>query len=454
MDKDSVILKYEQENASDIDKELQDLSKSNDGQAKELAELQEKLCKLNGNKEKPVISPTPKIRLRAATQTIKCESSYEELYAVAAESLAQRGLSADELDFNGLVTCEELDVITRELNRPLPREETWRKSDFIATFIAGFVGCAADIILSGRNNKYTGQNSKFSQKLNELHEKTFKHKSGAPIDYQGTGFGGGHHRELSKGHDLARFVEGIKMFKEGKFEGIVFENGVKKTIVMTANQFGTAYGQLSTIEAIIGYASHMFADLFSTYSLPFPGYSFLRESNARELRILAADMYKNGFNLKNVMTQSLSAIIIEVIVRLFYSIQAVKDYADKVELTEDYSNLDAIKEFINPSHKEKLNEMLLVAHSIVMAENTGKIIFKCLVVKDLKAASEINIAEIIAVVNYGIKFVNAAAARDNTYAKLIYHADEINAQWEEIGSTIGADEVTVIADTQPLLIGA
>ena len=77
------------------------------------------------------------------------------------------------------------------------------------------------------NNELTGQQTKFSKWLNDtFHEG--KHATNAPIDFQGKHFGGGYHRELSKGHDILCFVDGIKMFKEGKFEAIRYENGVAK----------------------------------------------------------------------------------------------------------------------------------------------------------------------------------------------------------------------------------
>lgn len=102
------------------------------------------------------------------------------------------------------------------------------------------------------------------------------------------------------------------MFQNGQFEAIRYENGIAQRIIRTANQYGTPYEQLSIAEAIARYAKHMFADLFSTCSLPFPGSSFLVEADNRTLRKFAADMYQNGFNIKNIMTQGLSVVIIEV----------------------------------------------------------------------------------------------------------------------------------------------
>lgn len=454
-DKDSVILKYEQQVASDIEHDTEELSSSNDKQENSLTELQARLDKLNGGKT----AKSRKSRTKLSVFTSKEQEhpkqlSYDDIYSLAEKSLTERGMNTDELDYNDLISKEELHDVIRQLNSGLPREEKWLKSDFIVTFIAAFIGCAADIILSNRENKFTGKDSSFSKKLNELHEKTFKHKPGAPIDYQGKRFGGGHHRELSQGHDLARFVEGIKMFKEGRFEGVrIVDNQVVK-VISTVNQYGTPYAQLGTIEAIINYASHMFADLFSTYSLPFPGYSFLRESSSREIRLLAADMYKNGFNLKNVITQSLSAIIIEFIIRLYYSIQSVCKYSKEIEIDEKFSNVEAIKRFVNPEHKEKLNEMLLVAHAVVMAQNVGRITFKCVVSQglDAQALSQINIAEIIAVVRYGITVVKDIAARNGEYAKLIYHSTEIDDTWRTIDEDFKKDGLLVLSDIPEKLV--
>lgn len=312
-------------------------------------------------------------------------------------------------------------------------------------FIAASIGSVADIILGSRDNKLTGKDSRVSNNLNDLHENTFKHAQGAPIDYQGKHFGGGFHRELSKGHDLARFPEGIMSFKNGTFEGSYFVDGIKKVVSSSVNQNGNVYEQLSLVQAVVEYTRHMLADLCSKNSLPFPGYSFLRESNNRDLRKFSADMYQNGFNLKNVILQSISTIIIEIIVRLYFSIQSVKKYVAEVEIKDDYSNFEAIKRFIKPINKDKLHEMLLVAHSIVMAVNVGKVVIK-------KSPWEINVTEIISVVNYGIKVTKAVAARNSDYAKLMYHSGEINKTWSELENTVLNDEVAVISETPECLV--
>lgn len=450
MDKDSIILKYEQEELKDVERDLQKLKKDNDRQEEKLDEMQEKIKNAYAllGKE-PLKSQKANLRVvdtipeyHSATSTL----SYDELFGKAKNSLIERGLDVENLDYHSLVSASELKEIEDELNRPLSRREKWIKSDFVAVFIAASIGSLADIVLGDRNNQLTGKDSSLSKWFNQFHQ----HTSGAPIDYQGEGFrdgGLGYHRGLSRGHDVIRFVEGILMFKNGQFIGIRHENGQAIRVITNVNQYGTPYEQLSTIEAIVGYARHMFADLFSTCSLPFPGSSFLAECDNRQLRKFAADMYQNGFNCKNIMLQSISTIAIEVIIRIYSSMQSVKQYKDKVELSEDYSNLNVFRQFFKPINKEKLNEMLLVAHAITTAVNVGKIVIK-------KAPWEINVTEIIAVVKYGIKVLKSAMARNSEYAKLIRNADEIHQRWQELESDICYnDEDAAREMTEVLVIG-
>lgn len=440
MDKDTVILKHQQEVVAETEADITELHTANEDQAQRLAAMQEKLSALGAKpaKKRPSI-----IRIKRNTASDDnteqgATQSYEDLYVTARNSLVQRGIDPDDLSYNDLVSEEELEQIIKELNSALPREEKWSKADFIVVFVAAIIGGVVDFILSNRNNKATGQQSKFSEWLNNtFHEG--KHATNAPIDYQGKGFGGGYHRELSKGHDVARFAEGIKMFKNGTFEGVRYIDGVAHTVIMTANQYGNPYAQLSTIEAILGYAQHMFADLFSKVSLPFPGYSFLAESSNRNMRKFAADMYHNGFNCKNIIIQSASTIAIEVIIRIYFSIMSVKKYHDKCEVSEDYSNIEALKRFIKPGSKDKLHEMLLVAHAIVTAVNVGKVIIT-------KNFAEINVTEIIAVVRYGASVVSAMNKRNGEYAKLIYHAERTNELWAQLDQDFLEEEIKTISE--------
>lgn len=432
MDKDSVILKYEQEEVERAEKEIKEIRLANQSQEERLREMQERMKELYvsvGRKPADCAGRKKDFSVVDIVPSPVVVTPYEELFKKAEASLMERGMDVDSLDYHSLVSENELESIINDLNRPLPRREKWRKSDFVAVFIAAGIGSLADFVLGTRDNKLTGTGSKFSDWLNQFHN----HAGGGPIDYQGAGFGGGFHRGLSRGHDILRFIEGIMMFKNGEFVGIRHIEGEAVKVVSKVNQYGTPYEQLSALEAIVKYAQHMFADLLSTCSLPFPGSSFLAECDNRQLRKFAADMYQNGFNMKNIIIQSVSAIIIEVIIRIYFSIQSVRDYMNEIELERDYSNFEAVKRFMKPQSKEKLNEMLLVAHAIVMAINVGKVVIK-------KAPWEINVAEIISVFKYGVKVVKAASQRNSEYAKLIRNADEIHERWGQLQDEIVYDE--------------
>lgn len=435
MDKDSVILKYLQNETVDCDKNIEDLSSLNSDNAERLNKVDNKideLYKMLNNKRKPFLNVVKKEADNVIEDYVETPKSYEELFIIASDSLSQRGVDVDNLSYHNLVTEEELKCITDNLNRPLEKKLKWRKNDFIAIFIAASIGSLVDIILSDRKNKFTGEGSQFSEWLNQFHQ----HDGGGPIDYQGVNFGGGFHRGLSKGHDILRFVEAIIMFKTGRFEGIRYVDGVAHKVVSNVNQYGTAYEQLSSIESIVKYAQHMFADLFSTVSLPFPGSSFLVECSSRELRTFAATMYKQGFNLKNIAIQSLSTIIVEIIIRIYFGIDEVKRYKDNIEIKEDYSNFEAIGKFLKPTGKEKMYEMLLLAHTIVTAVNVGKVIIN-------KHPWEINITEIISVIRYAIPVLNNAINRHSGYAKLIRNADELNNNWEVLALEFGVDNLVL-----------
>lgn len=448
MDKDSIILKYEQNDIDDATSDFATIVAKNHQHGDTLDELNNKMkhiYELTGKKypqltEIPITTNTRKDYTLNAPQTLQ-NISYDTLFQRANSSLIARGMDVDNLDYHSLVTEDELIDIENELNRPLPRREKWTKGDFIAVFVAAAIGSLADIILCSRDNPLTGTSSDFSKWLNQFHQ----HEGGGPIDYQGPHFGGGFHRGLSKGHDILRFIEGIMMFKNGQFEAIRYENGVAHTIISTVNQYGSPYEQMGTLEAIVRYSKHMFADLFSTCSLPFPGSSFLVESDSRDLRKFAADMYNNGFNIKNVMCQGLSTIIIEVILRIYFSIQSVKQYKDKFELSDDYSNFEAVKHFFKQENKDKLNEMLLVAHSIVTAVNIGKVVLD-------KAPWQINITEILSVVRYGVNVLSKAMERNSDYAKLIRSADEIHENWLLLDQDLCGNEKTIILASPQLIV--
>lgn len=443
MDKDKIIFKHLEENIKDKEKELKHITYLNEKNNKKIDDLQNRIdklrCLVNKNsinrdcildkENKKTNNESYEMKTTITNNTFtQQEQSYEDLFEESCYNLKRKGINIENIEWEDFLSEKELKDIMKNLNRPLEKKIKWNKSDFIAVFIAASIGSLADFLLSDRNNEFTGKNSNFSRKLNTFHN----HEGGSPIDYQGEGFGGGFHRGLSKSHDVLRFIEAINMIRMGRFEGIRFNDGVAYKIVSTVNQYGTPYETCNMIEAIIKYAKHMFSDLFSTCSLPFPGSSFLIEANNRDIRVFTATMYKQGFNIKNIMTQSLSVIIVEIIIRVYFALQNIKEYKDKIQVEEDYSNIEILNTIIKPVNKEKLYEMLLLSHGIVSGINIGKIIIN-------KKPWEINIGEIISVVRYAIPVINDLISRNSEYAKISRNSMDIREVWNDLEKRCTAD---------------
>lgn len=444
MDKDSVILKFHQNTLKSVSKEVDELSFDNSTQEDEIEKLKNEIFQLreemglpnimvshNGLDAEELNDYSVQIQNDAYSQ-----ASYDNLYETAASSLRREGLDLEQIDYKSLVSDDELVEIEKQLNINIANREKWKNTDRVIVFVAALVGALSDLVIGTRNNPITGNKSDFSKNLNKLHTDTFKHNSNGPIDYQGINFGGGYHRGLSKGHDILRFIEGISMFKNGQFSAIRYENGNAIHVMFNANQYGRPYEQMNIISAILEYSRHMFADFFSTNSLPFPGSSFLVEADNRQIRKFAADMYQNGFNLKNICIQSLSTVIVEIVIRVYFSIESVKQYKKELEINEDFSNFEIVKSVLKPINQNKLDEMLLVSHIIVTAVNIGKVVIK-------KSPWEINVTEILSVFKYATKVIRETVARNNVnseYAKIMRNADEIHRRWNILYETLICDD--------------
>ena len=84
MDKDSVILKYEQERTDDIEKETLELEKSSKSQEERLKEMESKLQGLYAKAGKKPLKKRVSQRLKEAKKgkpEVQSEVTYDELFA-------------------------------------------------------------------------------------------------------------------------------------------------------------------------------------------------------------------------------------------------------------------------------------------------------------------------------------------------------------------------------------
>ena len=437
IDNDTVILKYQQDEIKNMQSDTVNIQEKNRRNTNRIDALDEQVQEIMNSHgltypkgQVPELSVVKKYSI--LNNESKIDYSYDALYLQAKSSLEVRGIDLNKLTYNDLLDGDVISAIDHQLNRPLSPTEKWAKDDFVIVFVAAAVGIIADFVFGNRTNPLTGSGSAFSNWLDGFHV----HDPGSPIDYQGPGFGGGYHRELSKGHDLLRMAENIWNIKNGRFVGIRYENGQAIQVISTINQYGTPYEQLGNIEAILSYFKHMFADFFSATSLPFPGYSFLRECSNRELRILSANMYKAGFNLKNVVIQAISTIAIELFIRIYIAVIETKRILGEgksFNILADYSNWENIKSVISVSHI-KYQEMFLVAHSLTTAVNLGKVIIK-------KAPWEINVTEMMMTVRYLIPVLQDYLWGNSMQDKLARNNQEILGEWERLMNEIGSNRL-------------
>lgn len=378
------------------------------------------------------------------TPSIDEYDSFDDLFNEALLTLEESSVNCDVLTYIDLIDEASLDEIDIELNRPLARQDKWTKNDKIIVFVASIVGMVGDLVLGNRDNKLTGTNSKLSEWLDQFH----KHNGGSPLDYQGPGFGGGDHRVLSKGHDLFRMVSAIRQIMNGQFEGVTYRDGVAYKVFSEVNQNGTPYEQMELFEAIANYFSHMKGDFFSKKSLPVPGYSFLMEADNRQLRIFAATMYKQGFNLKNVALQGITTLSIELILRIYFAVVEVQKIMEEeldIEIDSDYSNIDKIKRVTLPASNPKYREMLLMTHALVTAFNIGKITIK-------KAPWEINLTEILATIRYLVPYIRETMFRYSDVAKITRNTEDINQIWIDLNKSVEISKNQLLLPDSVLVI--
>jgi hypothetical protein len=218
--------------------------------------------------------------------------------------------------------------------------------------------------------------------------------------------GGGNHRLRSIGHDLFGFIQGIWQIKNGTFTGGYFEDGKWTEIVTEYNQYGTPYEKFSQMEAIWRYSVHAFCDFFSSKSLPVPGFGYLARMPIREVRKFADEMYKNNYNLRHMLVQALSIIVVEIVIRAYTHLK--------------YRNIDIPKE----SLQLKKREMRLMAHCLVTSFNVGKIVVS-------KNPLLLNLPQLLFTSYQLWPFIIDNYRRNNRIQIMLRNLDEIDDEAEE-----------------------
>ena len=362
--------------------------------------------------------------------TIETTLPFEDQVILSKSYLIEQGVNVNDLSTYDLLSKTELREITEYLDRPMYERLKWDKWDYIISFGVGIIAGILDILVGTPGEflqkEMSDKNSWLGKSMENIHKKHDRFGN-APIDYyhnkdnpiygiskdgtvdrQAATFGpAGEHRNYSSGHDIFRFLDAIKQFKDGTFRAAYVKDGIKYFVKSKTTQFGNSYQTLSTKEAIISYLIHICCDFFSSKSLPIPGTSWLRESTNREFRNFSIDMYKEGINLRHLLLQGIPPLMINLVIWIYTKIR--------------YRNIDAPKEAI----RQKKIELLALSHSICTGFNIGKVII-------LENPFMLNLPQIIMTCKTLLHLLLLEFNRNDFISKTQRNIDDLNNKQNEL----------------------
>ena len=202
------------------------------------------------------------------------------------------------------------------------------------------------------------------------------------VDVQIKGLSPQYHRLLSLGHDpFLSFIIGVLDIMNGTITTIDKKGKFVRQVVKykdLSKRIETDY-----IQAILKQISHLKTDVATEMGLPAPLMGLFNFLDLGELEYvmnggngkgtiaeIIQQMYYNGFDFIHFCSQSISVSVLEIFVRVAYSIKRVKE---GFSLKESIPELPPLK--INREKHPKIATMLFLSHSGAVAINSGKICF-------------------------------------------------------------------------------
>lgn len=380
--------------------------------------------------------------------------TWEELSSEAIEQISTKIeledlFSEDELRLNSL-TIKELNKQYNEIHR-------LDELDILIAVSAGLLASAVDILLVGVPEKTSCglKAGSLSNYIRDAFDKKFppdeieklanSKVSKVPFDAQDNrnttinigGLSAYYHRLLSLGHDpLLGFVFGVADILTGHMTTID-KTGKVVSQVMECYADRT---EMNIFSALVKQLSHLKSDVTTSMGLPAPLmglFNLLQFGSIGEYEQTVADivqgMYFEGYDFIHFCSMSVSAIIIEVVVRIGYAVKRIKEG----------SNLkDAIPFDSNHTEKPKLGTMLFAANAIAAAVNAGKIAFT-------KSPLSINYPQWIAFAKYSfqqarwILFTNPELRDQYIREAIAFDLDEIYEQIDTIFNEIQLETITL-----------
>jgi len=248
---------------------------------------------------------------------------------------------------------QEIENLNQEINGIDVSPLNFDTGDFVTVFISGVLGGLMDIFIgkpSGYKEPKIKDNSFFGLGK-QLKEYDIKNN---PIDKHLPGARVGDHRLYSYGHDLFRFNKGLQLIMQGKGTLGISGTGGEISLESIPLNYKTPEDMW---EAALILLLHLSKDFWTARSLPIPGSTIIANLNNDEMPKIIHDLTNNNeLNLRQITGQGLSIGVIEATNRLWLHFK--------------YKNTDIPKDKIT----SKRDKMLLLAHSVAILFNIGKVI--------------------------------------------------------------------------------
>jgi hypothetical protein len=200
---------------------------------------------------------------------------------------------------------------------PLPHSLGLRGQDHFVSVFAGLAGGLLDL-------RPQIADSLTNEEMHQRIDAAFKEKAREVTGKNGTiaidnAIGGPDHRLVGPTHDLFRLFKTIQLVRRGEFESAV--KGVLKFKTSYRDGLPPYLKVDKASDALVLVLMHWAADFFSSRSLPIPGWSKLAEIDDRDFVAWLFKAYREGANLRTVVSQFLSNLsglaLISIILHIY-----------------------------------------------------------------------------------------------------------------------------------------
>ena len=125
--------------------------------------------------------------------------------------------------------------------------------------------------------------------------------------------------------------------------------------------------------APILWLGHIISDLFTKAGVPLPGSCLLRTlqfgslgEKERTLGQVVEYMYYEGYDMRHLLTMSISKIVIDLVIRIYFILIAKQEESKSFLISEN--------EYIQVQNKKKLHKLLFIAYSVASCGNITKVV--------------------------------------------------------------------------------